>query len=53
LTAAEVMSSKFISHAPAVVEIGARYRRQVLHGDMSRYLTAADLLLNGFGKLFH
>jgi hypothetical protein len=53
LAAAEVMASQHVRHAPAVVEIGARHRRQILHGDMGRYLAAADLLLDGFGKLFH
>ena len=47
------MPSKCIGHALAVVEIGARHRRQILHGDMSRNVTAADLLLHGLGKLFH
>ena len=53
LTAAEVMPGKRIGHALAILEIGARHRRQILHGDMSRNLTGADSLLHGFGKLFH
>ena len=53
LTAAEVMPGKRIGHALAVVEIGARHRRQILHGDMSRDVPAAHLLLHGLRKLFH
>lgn len=47
------MAGKHIGHALAVFEIGARHRRQVFHSGMSRYLTAADLLLYRFRKLFH
>ena len=53
LAAAEAILRKRIGHALAVVRIGARHRRQILHRDMSGDLARADALLHGFGKLFH
>ena len=53
LTATEAMLRKRVSHALAVLEIGARRRRQILHCDMRRDLSGADALLHRFGKLFH
>ena len=47
------MLRKRVSHALAVLEIGARHRRQILHCDMRRDLAGADALLHRFGKLFH
>ena len=53
LTAAEAVLRKRLSHALAVVRIGARHRSQILHRDMSGDLAGAHALLHGFGKLFH
>jgi hypothetical protein len=53
LAAAEAEAGKRVGHALAVVEIGARHRRQIFHGDMRRDLAGADSLLHSFGKLFH
>ena len=53
MAAAEAVLRKRIGHALAVVEIGARHRRQIFHGDMGRDLAGADSLLHGFRKLFH
>jgi hypothetical protein len=53
LAAAEVVLGKRFGHALAIVRIGARHRRQILHRDMSGDLADADALLHRFGKLFH
>ena len=53
LAAAEAVLRKRIGHALAVVEIGARHRRQILHRDMRRDFAGTNALLNSFGKLFH
>lgn len=47
------MLRKRVGHALAVVKIGARHRRQILHGDMGGDLAGADALLHGFRNLFH
>jgi len=53
LAAAEVVLRKRLGHALAVVRIGARHRRQILHCDMRRDLAGTNALLHRFGKLFH
>ena len=53
MAAAEAIPGKCIGHALAVVGIGARHRRQILHRDMSGDLAGTNALLDGFGKLFH
>lgn len=53
MAAAEAVLRKRLGHALAVVRIGARHRRQILHRDMRRDLAGTNALLHGFGKLFH
>lgn len=52
LAAAEAVLGKRVSHALAVVGIGARQRRKILHRHMRRDLAGADALLHRFGNLF-
>lgn len=47
------MLCKRSSHALAIVDIGARHRPQILHGDIRRDRAGADLLLHGFGQLLY
>ena len=53
LAAVEAVLRKRIGHALAVLGVGARHRRQILHGDMRGDLASTDALLHGFRKLFH
>ena len=53
LPAREAVGSKRIGHALAILDVGARHRHQVLHGDMSRDLTHANVLLNRLREKFN
>ena len=53
MAAAEAVLRKSIGHTLTVVEIGARHRRQILHGGVRGDLARTDSLLHRFGKLFH
>jgi len=52
LPAREVMRHKRIRQASAILNVDARHRNQILHGDMSGDLAHADSLLNRLGKHF-
>ena len=53
LAAGETVPGKRIGHALAVVDIGARHRSQILHGDMRRDLAGTNALLHTVRQLFH